>query len=233
MVRRKNTFSKNNKNTRKKDNKQTRKKVIIACEDKNASPTYFKLIIENLITKKKITQNSLVIAKHKNTAPTGVLKDLKNTKDWNSFDKGYRWIVIDRDKQQQKGKGHELEDFNSAISQANSSDIEVAYSNDSFELWYLLHFDYICSAMTRGEINKRLIKKLKAKNEKLFSKLNSDSLKTKETTEKIFDELLLLQKTAIKNAKTLLKEYNQTNPENNNPSTTVHKLVELLNELKD
>ena len=47
--------------------------------------------------------------------------------------------------------------------------------------------------------------KLKDKNFATFSKLNKENIKTKEMTELIFNELLELQKTAIKNAKNYLK----------------------------
>jgi len=46
----------------------------------------------------------------------------------------------------------------------------------------------------------------------------------------IFEELLPYQNTAIKNAKRLLESREDVhNPENYNPSTTIHKLVENLN----
>jgi hypothetical protein len=48
-------------------------------------------------------------------------------------------------------------------------------------------------------------------------------------TELIFNELLELQKTAIKNAKKLLENYADLhNPESDNPSTRVFELVEIL-----
>jgi hypothetical protein len=44
----------------------------------------------------------------------------------------------------------------------------------------------------------------------------------------IYDELQELQETAIRNAKTLLVGYNLSSPAKNDPSTTVHLLVEQL-----
>ena len=63
---------------RKKQIKEQVKSVLIACEDKISSPNYFKMIIKKLIEDKKITQDSLVIAKHVHVNPKGVLKDLLN-----------------------------------------------------------------------------------------------------------------------------------------------------------
>ena len=67
---------------RKKQIKEQVKSVLIACEDKISSPNYFKMIIKKLIEDKKITQDSLVIAKHEHVNPKGVLQDLLNYIDY-------------------------------------------------------------------------------------------------------------------------------------------------------
>ena len=48
-------------------------------------------------------------------------------------------------------------------------------------------------------------------------------------SETIYEELKSKQQDAIKHAKRLLIEYDRSNPESDNPSTTVHLLVEELN----
>ena len=143
---------------RKNADKELVKSIIIACEDSVSSPTYFQMIIDKLIDKKKITLNSVVIVPHDGkTHPTGVLNNLKKyNKDAISYkDYEYKWIVIDRDKEY-KGGGHRVEDFKEALSNAKNIrrdlHIDVAYSNDSFELWYLLHFDYRDTPIMRDEI---------------------------------------------------------------------------------
>jgi hypothetical protein len=45
----------------------------------------------------------------------------------------------------------------------------------------------------------------------------------------MYDELLPRQQTAIANAARLLSTYNPPDPAQNNPSTTVHLLVQELN----
>ena len=45
------------------------------------------------------------------------------------------WLVFDRDEWR-------AEVFNQVIAQAERKNIQVAYSNQAFELWYLLHFGY-------------------------------------------------------------------------------------------
>lgn len=234
-----------NKELEKKDFKRTANDkntipdIIIACEDSVSSPTYFQKIIDRLISDKKITQDSFVIAKHQHTNPTGVLEDLKNHSDNNNkkyTDFEHKWIVIDRDVERVNGGGHKAEDFNNALKNAKNRrrdlNIEVAYSNDSFELWYLLHFNYRDTAILRDEIIKKVIEELKKIEPHKFATLNKDNIKEGKYTKLIFDTLLIRQKTAISNAKKLSAIYDDFHdPEQNNPSTKVHILVETLNNL--
>jgi hypothetical protein len=232
MARRKNPDSKKEKDkknfSREKGDKSIRKSIIIACEDSFSAPTYFKQIIEKLKNDKITTPYSYVFAKHQHTNPTGVLKDLLNTENYTQFD--YKWIVIDRDKELLKGSGHGVDDFNKAISEAKKQNVKVAYSNDCFELWYLLHFNYIDTALSRKDLVDKTIEELKKSNSD-FEKLNEKSIKNEEMAKKIFKELLPKQDDAIKNSKTLLSKYNPVNPSSNNPSTTIHLLVETLKKM--
>ncbi|SFV59661.1 hypothetical protein MNB_SV-9-1638 [hydrothermal vent metagenome] len=220
------------------NNKKTVPDILIACEDTDSSPTYFRMIMRSLINRKIITQDSLVIAKHKHTNPKGVLQDLKeHNKDGKKYqDFEHKWIVIDRDKARVNGGGHSKEDFNVALDSAKSSksnfNIKVAYANDAFELWYLLHFEYRNTALSRENILEELIKKLKTLNSNKFAKLNSKNIKSKEYSQRIFKILLDKQTIAIKNAKKLLASYGDThNPQLDNPSTTIHLLVDILNNI--
>ena len=223
---------------RKKAYRELRKSVIIACEDSISSPLYFKMIIGKLISEKKITPNSVVIIPHSgHTNPTGILENLKsyNENGLNYKDYEYKWIVIDRDSQY-NGGGHTKEDFNNALSCAKNKrrnlHIDVAYSNDSFELWYLLHFKYRDTAIMRDEIIQNVIEMLKKIEPHKFSRLTKDNIKQENYTKHIFDTLLQYQSNAIKNAKKLLKYYGENhNPEKDNPSTSIHELVHLLNNL--
>ena len=233
-----------NKELKKKDfkratnDKATVPDVIIACEDSVSSPTYFRMIVNSLIKQKVITQDSFVIAPHKHSNPMGVLQDLKNYKKegkvYKDFD--HKWIVIDRDSPRVNGGGHNAEDFNNALKNAKSKksnlNIEVAYANDSFELWYLLHFEYRSSAISRDEILTQVIKRLKEIDAYKFTKLTKDNIKQENYTKLIFETLKPLQSVAIRNAKKLLESYgNEHNPECDNPSTRVYLLVEVLNSL--
>jgi len=118
------------------------------------------------------------------------------------------WCVFDRDYCQ-------AGDFNAAIARAESSGIRVAYSNEAFELWYLLHFHYYDTGVSRSRYAA-----------KLSDWFGHPYQKNSST---IFEELHDRQAAAIRNAERLLSQYSPLNPVADNPSTTVHKLVEQLN----
>jgi len=117
------------------------------------------------------------------------------------------WCVFDKD-------AFPAENFNNAIVLANREGILVAYSNAAFELWYLLHFDYIDTPIDRKRYIQLLSDRMGEKYEK------NDPL--------MYEKLCSKQQNAIKNAKKLLAIHTPSSPAKNDPSTTVHLLVEEL-----
>ena len=100
------------------------------------------------------------------------------------------------------------QNINRAFTLANNNKIKIAFSNEAFELWYILHFEYLNSGISGNQY----ITKLDGLLEHSYYK-NSTSM---------FDELIKRQKKAIKHAEKLLSNYLSYDPANNNPSTTVH-----------
>jgi hypothetical protein len=203
---------------RKQKTKNELIRVILACEGVVTERNYFQKIFDTLISEHNISKTSLVIAKHAHTNPKGVLEDLLNALE-SDPEYEHKWIVIDRDEMRPNGGGHPLEDFNGAISSAEAKQIKVAYSNPSFEIWYLLHFEYRNTAVDRDEVIVQLEKYME------YSK----------NSQMIFDMLIKNQDSAIANAKRLIAAYEinkrQISPAIDNPSTTVHELIEVLNSL--
>lgn len=122
------------------------------------------------------------------------------------------WCVFDRDNFPQ-------DQYNRAFDLAESADIQIAWANEAFELWYLLHFDYIDSALSRTQYSQ---------------KLKRNGIKYDKTDQSIYDQLQPHQGTALQNAKRLEREWQEQRnkfPHRENPSTSVHKLVEYLNHL--
>ena len=118
------------------------------------------------------------------------------------------WCVFDRDE-------CDVGDFNSALDRARSQEINVAYSNQAFELWYMLHYDFHNTAIPRQDYRRKLSKSL--------------GREYRKNDPNMYDLLSSLQETAIQNAERLLGQYSPPFPAADDPSTTVHKLVKELN----
>lgn len=186
---------------------KTRRWFLIVCEGEKTEPNYFKSFpVDTNVIKLDIKGEG------KNTKSL-VEKaiELKNDSEFDETDRF--WCVFDRDNNPKNP--NDAQNLNAAINIAQNNGIKVAYSNDAFELWYLLHFHYYNAAISRKDYQNMLTKLLGHKYEK-----NSDT---------IYEELKDKQQDAIKHAKRLLQEYDRPNPETDNPSTTVHLLVEELN----
>lgn len=78
-----------------------------------------------------------------------------------------------------------------------------------------MHFELLNTGISRKEYSNKLTKLLKYKYQK--------------NSETIYQEIIARQIAAIKNAENLLSQYNPPNPAKDNPSTTVHLLVQELN----
>ncbi len=125
------------------------------------------------------------------------------------------WCVFDRDSD--PANPNDKNSFNKALLLARANQIKVAYSNDAFELWYILHFSLHQAAWRRDRYEDKLTELLKVKYKK------NDPTMYKKLKDK--------QNAAISYAKNLLAYYGSNhNPESDNPSTTVHLLVEFLND---
>ena len=125
-------------------------------------------------------------------------------------DADQRWCVFDIDDffKQDSAK------FKKSLDLAKSNDVKVAWSNQCFEVWFMMHFDHFTTAIPRNSYEKKL--------RSSFKKIGIDYVKN---SEKLFVLLLDFQATAIKNAKKIYKE----NKLENDPSTSVFLLVEELN----
>ena len=62
---------------------------------------------------------------------------------------GHIWVIFDKD-------DFTDDQFNSAILQAKSKGFYVGWSNEAFELWFLLHFEYLNTGITRDQYNEKL-----------------------------------------------------------------------------
>ena len=117
--------------------------------------------------------------------------------------------------------------FKGTLESARQKNICVAYSNECYELWLLLHFKNLPSFITRENIKKEL----NIEFQKNFK------LKYEKSEKYVYGMLIDRQKSAIERARKLIENIinidGVLNPYDNNPSTKLHILVECLNSLKD
>lgn len=189
-------FSKRKVNTR-----LERKRFLIVCEGAKTEPNYF----DKFRVPKEVRD---IVPLGDNTL--SLVEQAVAWKEAGDYDQ--TWCVFDRD-------SFPADRFNRAIARAEAAGMKVAYSNEAFELWYLLHFDYQVAALSRRQYPEML-------SQRLGHSYAKNSLN-------IYEELEHRQSTAIRNAIRLLGEYPAKNPERDNPSTTVHLLVmELIREVQ-
>jgi hypothetical protein len=104
------------------------------CEGEKTEPNYFRSFpVDPKVIKLEIKGEG------KNTK--SLVENAISLKNDSESDETDRfWCVFDRDKSPKNP--NYSQNFNSAITLARNNGIDVAYSNDAFELWYLLHFHF-------------------------------------------------------------------------------------------
>lgn len=182
------------------DNQEVKERFLIVCEGAKTEPNYFAgfRVPGRVLEIQGIGQNTLSLVDE--------AVRLRQEQKAQAYDQC--WCVFDRD-------SFEPNDFNSAIRKAEAANFKVAYTNEAFELWYLLHFDDHHNALSRTQYRPILEQRLGHAYQK-----NSETL---------YRELEGRQEQAIRRAEGLLAEYGAThNPQIDNPCTTVHLLVQEL-----
>lgn len=183
---------------RKSATKHLRKLILIVCEGARTEPAYF----ESFPLNKKVRY---IVGAGANTVT--VVKEAIRIRNKEEFDEV--WCVFDRDS---FPLGRVLE----AFKLARHEGINVAFSNESFELWYLLHFQYLDTAISRKDYCKKLTVQLGS---------------YKKNDENMYQQLLAQQPIAIRHAKKLKSNVVSEDLAMSCPVTTVHDLVQRLNKL--
>ncbi len=194
------------------DTRVEREYILIVCEGIKTEPNYFEAF------KKNLPKNTVEISISGLGANTLSLVDkaqqIGDKKKNVDIQFDQVWVVFDRD-------SFAPCDFDNAIKKAESDGMRCAWSNEAFEFWYILHFEYRDTEMNRDGYKRKLSE------EKLLNepyKKNDpemyEKLKTKGN-----------QAQAIKWAKSLYDNFKNSaaSPSSSNPCTTVYALVEELN----
>lgn len=207
-------------NFRRRENIREENKIIyIFAEGKKTEPIYFRSKKEEI--EDEIRRKGIKIEIKGSGRNTLSLVDfaMKYIADEN-VDLGIDdcWVVFDKDDFDS--------DFDNAILKAKRGGLKVAYSNEAFELWFLLHFSFINSAVGRHDYVNKLTQILK--------KVTGDRKYEYKKNTDIYSLIKDKEVDAIRNSKKLLQQYDKRDAYRvKNPSTTVHELVEDLNDLKE
>jgi RloB-like protein len=207
--------------------KSEKKSFLIICEGQNTEPDYFnqfKLSTAEIVTI-GLGDNTFSLVQR--------AVDIRNImqKQGKFFD--FVWCVFDADPKPDNPK--QLTNFINAINFAKANDIEVAYSNQAFEYWLLLHFDdHQGGAMDRKDYHDKINNHLRPLgcyyDNKKSKRIESDFFEHMlAVVDKTYDnQLVTRQDKAIQRAKRILNwhEGNGTSPEKAESSTTVFRLIE-------
>lgn len=177
---------------------------LIICEGENTEPEYFNSF--------RLT-SAKVKAVGKGMGTLALLREAlsirkEETRKGHVFDQC--WLVFDKD-------DFPDGDFNEAIRKGEAEGFRVAWSNQSFEFWFILHFIQHHGPMHRREYPAVLTR--------LTGRAYS---KSQGFTKLIFNQLYPLTDVAISNARNVLQDMDISFPAKAESATTVFALVEEL-----
>lgn len=190
---------------------------LIITEGTKTEPKYFKAIKEYINQRYNERIHLEIQGKGQNTVM--LFESAKRIAEADPNECKHVWVVYDKD-------DFPAEHFNlTAELCKNSSSAKREYhaiwSNQCIELWFLLHFDFLQSDITREEYYPKLNQRLKQLGKGEYRKNRAD----------MFSILLPNISIAISNAKRLYTEsfenQNKT-PSESSPCTTVFQLIEKL-----
>lgn len=208
------------KHQRKIDSKEKRVYFLIICEGSKTEPLYFKSFTKDLPL-----YTLDIEAEGLGFDPMGVVdraieRKISSVKKYDRI-----WVVFDKDDFPTKA-------FNNAIKKAEANKIGCAWSNEAFELWYILHFHYLDARIDRADYQSYIEREM---NKQIHAKGSASEKKKTYTYEKNAQDTYALlakygdQGKAIEWAKKLVQKYSSANHASHNPCTRVFALVEELN----
>ena len=214
------------KRQKQKEKKQERKKkiscrILIVAEGEKTEPKYFEhFAIQN---NDYFVYNIECEGTGENTK--SVVKRAIELRNASSTPYDSVWAVFDR-------VSFPSNNLNSAIEKASANGINVAWSNEAFELWYLYHFQNRVTAMSRDDYQAAISKAVNSTG-KWKDKAPYKYKKNDEHNFEIMTKYGDMEQ-AIRNAQQQHKFFTDARYATHNPCTTVYKLVlQLLNRDKE
>ena len=190
---------------------------LIATEGTKTEPNYLNTLKEELEATNRFNIEISIEGKGKATKAlvNKIVRQIENCNQ--EYDRV--WAVFDKD---------EFDDFDEAISLAESKGINCAWSNESFELWLLLHFKDVSVPTGR----KVLFEELEQAIRNALHKNNPEAIfDLSKGNDRIYELVTSLgnEADAIKRAAALKSKYKATiKPSEQNPCTQMDLLIHEL-----
>jgi hypothetical protein len=195
---------------------------LIVCEDEKTEPAYFQKFQENIPPE---TMYLKTVGTGRDAK--GVVE--KTLEERNSLAKEAKrevdvtWAVFDTDDADQNET--RVQRFLAAFEIGQENNINLAYSNEVFELWLLMHLTEVTfrPALPRARIYKLL-------QEHICQHPDHAGFNYEHGDTEVLNIIQAIgsQEEAIERAKNLLEQHGERMPINANPSTKVHLLVQDL-----
>ena len=202
--------------------KQKSSKWLLVSEGLKTEPNYFENVVKN-INKKLSAEDKLkvdIVGKGMNT--TSLVNEAEkiifevDKYRINIVPYGKIFVAFDKD-------SFDKGEFDKAIKLCENNGYIPLWSNEAIEFWFLLHFHYIDSDMSRNDYSNKITEYFK---EKGFNyKYNKNDKDIYKYLNKYGSE-----ETAIKNAKKIYKNHKNDKPSLSGSCTTVFKFFDSINE---
>lgn len=199
--------------------------VLIVCEDETTERLYFETAFPNL------PENTVyVLPVGTGRDPLGVAKQALLERDALRLiakrEVDEIWLVFDKDDADKEPS--KTARFEQALQLATSENMQLAFSNEVFELWLLLHFVDVAAAvpLTRVEVYEKLAEALRL--HPLFATTDYDHKESKAISVLQAVSELGNADLAHHRAEVLLAMHSEKPLLETNPSTRVHLLLRSL-----
>lgn len=195
----------------------TRGKIVrflIVCEGEKTEPNYFKAFIDNRRSEvKEVNVKGCGCSTCQLIIEAKKIREKLEHERQVSFDRV--WLVFDKD---------EFKDFNKAIADAKKEGMNCAWSNQAFELWYVLHFQYLDTGVDRKQYIGMIEDKVRKASKSKTFKYKKNDVGFYQILQEHGDE-----EQAIKRAQKLRENMGKKkNYATHNPRTEVDLLVDEL-----
>lgn len=182
---------------------------LIVCEGERTEPKYFESFIRN-----RCSQVTEVRVEGEGRGTLSLVKQAIKIRDKSAKPYDRVWAVFDKD---------DFQDFNQAINYAKKHQINCAWSNESFELWYYLHFQYLDTGISRSDYIQRIEREIR-------NRTNDPSFRYEKKSD---NNYFLINNYgnmnhAITHAKRLCSNHRGNNYDSHLPCTKIHLLIDEL-----